>query len=94
MKYNGWTNYATWRINLEIFSCISITDFYDIEDIINEKITISEVANFIREYVENEICINGSVETTAESYALAFIDAVNWQEIAVFMIEDAKSEAS
>ena len=20
--YNGWTNYATWRINLEVFDCL------------------------------------------------------------------------
>ena len=26
--YNGWTNYATWRINLEIFSDIPLEDYF------------------------------------------------------------------
>lgn len=24
MKYNGWTNYATWRVNLEMFDGMQI----------------------------------------------------------------------
>ena len=34
-KHNGWTNYATWRINLEIF------DGYDNED--HEPVTADEL---------------------------------------------------
>ena len=26
--YNGWTNYATWRVNLEIFDGASCNDYY------------------------------------------------------------------
>jgi hypothetical protein len=26
-KYNGWTNYATWRVNLEIFDGIDLMDY-------------------------------------------------------------------
>jgi len=25
--YNGWTNYATWRINLEVFDGLELEDF-------------------------------------------------------------------
>ena len=30
-KYNGWSNYATWRINLELFSNTNFVeeDFFD-----------------------------------------------------------------
>lgn len=27
-KYNGWTNYATWRVNLEIFDGFDPRDYY------------------------------------------------------------------
>ena len=28
-EYNGWTNYATWRINLELFSDMDVEDYFD-----------------------------------------------------------------
>jgi len=28
-KYNGWTNYATWRVNLELFSDMDYKDYFD-----------------------------------------------------------------
>ena len=28
-EYNGWTNYATWRINLELFSDMDYKDYFD-----------------------------------------------------------------
>jgi hypothetical protein len=27
-KYNGWTNYATWRVNLEMFDGANWNDYY------------------------------------------------------------------
>jgi hypothetical protein len=32
-KYNGWTNYATWRVNLEIFDSLPFEDFSDADDV-------------------------------------------------------------
>jgi len=28
-EYNGWTNYATWRVNLELFSDMDYKDYFD-----------------------------------------------------------------
>ena len=28
-KYNGWTNYATWRVQLEIFDSMHVEDYFD-----------------------------------------------------------------
>jgi hypothetical protein len=36
-KYNGWTNYETWRVNLEIFDGISGEDFDDIDHDIDHE---------------------------------------------------------
>jgi len=30
-KYNGWTNYETWRVNLEIFDNFDISDYSNFE---------------------------------------------------------------
>ena len=70
-KYNGWTNYATWRINLEII------DGIEIDTII--------CAEYIKELVEDVVfsqyeLFNGS--HLIEDYARAFVSQVNFYEIA------------
>jgi len=67
-KYNGWTNYATWRINLEI-----------LEDIEFEK---QVSADYLKEIVENIIFTNKSEGGYIEDYARAFVSEVNFYEIA------------
>jgi len=64
--YNGWTNYATWRINLEFGLSNGAFD-YD----------ANQFQNYVEELLEMN-CENGQTL----SYALAFIDDVNWEEIA------------
>ena len=68
-KYNGWTNYATWRINLEIFDGL----YSDME---GEQAT----AESCKDYAEEVVSESG--EGLALDYAMAFIASVNWQEIA------------
>lgn len=65
-KYNGWTNYATWRVNLEIFDGGEFSDYSP---------------NMLREFAE-EIIYETSPEGLARDYALAFLSDVNWYEIA------------
>ena len=67
--YNGWTNYATWRINLEVFDGMH-------SDIDGEKVT----AESCKDYAEEVVSESG--EGLALDYAMAFIASVNWQEIA------------
>jgi len=68
-KHNGWTNYATWRINLEIF------DGYDNED--HEPVTADELKYHAETLIECE-----SDGGMALDYALAFLQDVHWVEIA------------
>jgi hypothetical protein len=67
--HNGWTNYATCRIKLEIF------DGYDNEDF--EPVKAEELKYHAETLIELES--NGGM---ALDYALAFVADVNWQEIA------------
>jgi hypothetical protein len=68
-KYNGWTNYATWRINLEMF------DGYEHE---GEDMTADDYKFMAIEILEADC----PTESLAFDYAMAFLDEVNWHEIA------------
>ena len=70
-KYNGWTNYATWRINLEII------DGIEIDTII--------CAEYIKEYIEDVVFGQyelGNGSHLVEDYARAFVSQVDFYEIA------------
>ena len=83
-KYNGWTNYATWRINLEIFDGFDPIEAWGLE---LETLTKSELAALLREDAE-ELVNESAPEGLALSYAMSFLSEVNWHEIASHMLED------
>lgn len=84
-KYNGWSNYATWRFNLEIVDGIqwssedtTFKDIYSLSEYIKD--TVEEI---VYGYDEDN-------KGLAYDYAMAFISDVNYYEIAqklaIFMI--------
>lgn len=77
-KHNGWTNYATWRINFEMFDGDDPTE-YGADD-------VYELADRCKEQVE--WYLEETSSGCAYSYAMAFINDVNWQEIAEYMAEE------
>ena len=85
--YNGWTNYATWRVNLEIFDGFNPIEDWGLE---RETLTESELAELLEEHAEELVCAPGQDrrEDLAVDYALAFMADVNWHEIASHMMED------
>ena len=82
--YNGWTNYATWRINLEIFDGFNPIEDWGLE---RETLTESELAALLREDAE-ELVNESAPEGLALNYAMSFLSEVNWHEIASHMMED------
>lgn len=72
-KYNGWTNYETWRVALENF------DGFDCDGV---EYSEDDLQDLVIEHLENEA--NG----LALDYALAFISKVNWYEIAQHLNSD------
>ncbi len=86
--YNGWTNYATWRVNLEIIDVISWVR----EDITggDEDLSIADIADFLQNVVEDAITQNGEIKdpSLALDYARAFCSEVNYYEIAKHVAED------
>ena len=64
--YNGWTNYATWRINLEILG--------DME--FEEEVTPEQLEDIV------EVIFYDTPKGLVENYARAFLNDVNYHEIA------------
>ena len=82
-KYNGWTNYATWRVQLEI---IDGYDWYEHEHV---------DANYIKELVEDAVFGDGpeiNKDLLKNSYANAFLSDVNYYQIAENIINEAENE--
>jgi hypothetical protein len=77
-KYNGWTNYATWRVNLEMF------DGYEHD---GESMTADDYKFMAIEFLEAD-----GTAGLAFDYAMAFIDDVNWHEISEAHKEEANHD--
>lgn len=72
--YNGWTNYATWRISLELFEGYELTEH-------EQELSIYDFHEQLKEYAE-EIVTMDQHDSLCTSYALAFLAQVNFYEIA------------
>jgi hypothetical protein len=81
MTYNGWTNYATWRVNLEMI------DGVDPNDMGWERLDKLDLADCLKEYA-NEMLECGASEGLALDYARAFMSEVNWREIAESVMDN------
>ena len=74
-KYNGWTNYATWRINLEIIDGIEI----------ETKTCAATIKEIIDDVVFSQY---DGMNSLMYDYASAFISEVNFYEIAQSINEE------
>lgn len=83
-RYNGWTNYATWRVNLEIFDGADWNDYY-----IGSFPEAYDLGLALKEHAEILIFESGNGNGhLAVDYALAFLSDVNWREIAQHLIDE------
>ena len=78
-NYNGWSNYATWRVNLEIFDGQD-TEGFDLDQ------SAYHLGKYLKAYAE-DLIVETSIEGLARDYALAFLSDVNWTEIAEHVID-------
>jgi len=83
--YNGWANYATWRVNLEMIDGLdpremgwSRMDRHDMADALKE---------YVQEALEGQVSGKDGGMSLIFSYAMAFLSDVNWREIAQHLIE-------
>ena len=76
-EYNGWTNYATWRVSLELSDGADHASDNDLD--------AYDLGQTLREMAMELMTENAS--GLALDYAEAFLSEVNWYEIAEHMIE-------
>lgn len=81
-RYNGWTNYATWRVNLELFS--------NGETLADMGFTRTGLHNQLRDFAEEVVC--GGASGLVADYATAFLSEVDWAEIARHLLDDETEE--
>jgi len=92
-KYNGWTNYATWRVQLELVDDYVQGMFEGEDDWLKEQkeMSIRDMADCIKDYVNEALALDVSDDNYSnglvKSYANAFLDEVNWYELAEHAIE-------
>lgn len=94
-KYNGWTNYATWRIQLEVFDGVE-PEHFDLEE--GEAMTlvdVYELSEAMQSYAEEVIFSECRYDerrpsSLVEDYARAFLQEVNWYELATHFVDNFK----
>jgi hypothetical protein len=79
--HNGWTNYATWRVNLEMI------DGLDPRDMGWRGLDRYDLGQAIKEWALDMLETDAR-EGLALDYARAFLSDVNWREIADHMADD------
>lgn len=77
-KYQGWTNYWTWKFNLELLD----SNFYREMIMGGQYETLYELAEDIKQNAEDLIYEYGDIPEWAQSWLSAAFDEVNWREIA------------
>lgn len=74
-KYNGWTNYATWKVNLEIFADYELNEYEQSMDII-------DLAKIFENMVDEILTSDTGYNSLAYNYATAFIAGIDVYKIA------------
>jgi len=91
--YNGWSNYATWRINLECVDGFDPRDhgFYGLSN--HDHSDVYDLAEYLKQYVEECLFAYTSDKSSlVEDYARAFLSDVDWREIAKHLIAEYADE--
>ena len=90
--YQGWTNYATWRVQLEMLDGQTLEDFGMVPEEGETCVGVRQLAGVLQDSCAEHIELDAA--GLALGYALAFLDKVNWYELAEHMIEDAEASAT
>jgi hypothetical protein len=95
-RYNGWANYETWRINLEMFDGFDPSDYLDRHDLSDEdgkEKATDYLTDVLRSLVAFDIemdCPNR--EGFVYDLAMSFLSKVDYREIAAHMVDDVAAE--
>jgi hypothetical protein len=89
-KYNGWSNYETWVINLWLDSEHYVQQYW--QEIARDDLSAGRLADILKEEHEEFSPTRGSSDVYSDLLQAA-LDSANWQEIADHIVDAAKEEA-
>ena len=92
-KYNGWTNYETWVINIWVDNDEEI--YLTIRDIINSYDWTGktyELSKVLQEWYDKKVEKLGLENGVMHDLLTGALSAVNWYELADHYITDYKDE--
>lgn len=106
-KYNGWSNYETWCVNLWLSNDAGSVDYWDEQalallkvaktrdSITAKEVAIYELGHAIKEQIEESNPLTLEVNEASMYVDLlgAAISSVNWYEVAGHIIENAEELA-
>jgi hypothetical protein len=92
-KYNGWTNYETWRIQLEMLDGQTCEDFGMLPEEGETCVGVRDLAGVLEESCF-EVITEDTKEGLGRDLAFALLSHVNWYELAEHMIEEAETNAT
>lgn len=82
-RYNGWANYATWRVALEWEQVLEQVEFdgYPEPELYEKAAAYKEAVESV---IEDNYVMNPptEIEQLMGGYAFAFLEDVDWNEIA------------
>ena len=87
MGYNGWKNYETWRVNLELFDGLEAEDLVEFDEDNAEDYEdelMEALALYAEEFLDSQ-CDNPIIRGWVDS----FLGEVSFREIAQLKISDA-----
>lgn len=73
--YNGWANYATWKLHHEVFSYIDVNELEDWKELeMYQK--VYELFQYVNDHLFK------TSDGLARELSLCFLEEVDWEEIA------------
>lgn len=82
--YNGWTNWETWKVNLELLDGLDASDL-NIEHYTQDE--YYEAGQVIEEYVQELIALEYNDGGFISGVIQGFLSEVNWSELAKMFID-------
>ena len=81
--YNGWANYATWRVNLELFNGFDASE--------TTCDTAYELMHYMRDRAYD--MLDACPDVTIYGWASSFLKDVDWMELARHHFEETRVES-
>jgi hypothetical protein len=83
--YNGWTNWETWKVSLELLDGLDASDL-NIEHYTQDE--YYEAGQVIEEYVGELISMEYNTDGFVSGIVRGFLSDVNWSELAKGFIDE------